>query len=96
MEAKTQPCQGMLAALSAPRKLCRVCAVSFCYSPLHVYPDYCPTCIRSTSRVHLAASVDGRSLAPSPGGHLQGGDAVAEPLLSSNIAGAPSAKESGS
>ncbi len=83
MEAKTQPCQGMLAAPGDPRKLCGLPAVWSRYNPLQ-------------SRWHYAASVDGRSPVPSPGGRLPGGDAVAEPLLSSNFAGVLRAKESGS
>ncbi len=96
MQPKTQPAEGTVAAPSAARKLCRVCARWFHYSPLYVWPDYCPTCVHSTSRRRKAASVDGRSPVPSLGRHLLGGDPVVEPLLSSTIAGAPSAEETSS
>lgn len=92
MEAKTQPAEATLAPPTAARKLCRVCCAAFRYSPLNVWPDYCPVCIHSSSRWHVAASVDGRSPVPSPGGHLPGGELLTEPLLISRIAGAPSAE----
>ena len=91
MQPKTQPAEGTVVAPSAARKLCRVCARWFHYSPLYVWPDYCPSCVHSTSRRRHAASVDGRSLAPSPVGQLLGDEV--EPLLSSNIAGALGVEE---
>lgn len=94
MQPKTQPAEGTVVSPDAARKLCRVCTRWFSYSPLYVWPDYCPTCIRSTARRRNAASVDRRSLVPSPGGLLPGGEA--EPLLISRIAGAPCAKETSS
>lgn len=95
MEAKTQPAEGTVVSPRAARKLCRVCSRWFRYSPLYVWPDYCPTCVHSTSRRRIAASVDGRSPVPCLGGQLLGGAAV-EPLLISSIAGVPSAEETSS
>lgn len=91
MMADNYPAVGMLAAPGAAHKMCRVCTRRFCYNPLYLWPDYCPTCIRSTSRRRNAASVDRRSLVPSPGGLLPGGEA--EPPVISQIAGASSAED---
>lgn len=90
MRPDTSPTEGMLAGSGAVHKMCRVCTAAFSYNPLNLWPDYCPTCVHSTVRWRNAASEDGRSPVPSPGGQLPGGEA--EPSLISNIAGAHGVK----
>ena len=82
MQPNNQPSAAKLAGTAQPGKLCRVCFRRYPYSPLHRWPDYCPTCVRSTNGRHHAASDTCLE-------DVSGAAAAAELPISSLVAGAP-------
>lgn len=95
MDPNNQPSEGNLVAEALTGKQCRVCRRWFRYSPLHRWPAYCGTCVRSSTgqAIGLPVSRDAASVTcledVQPGPERIAG----EPSIVSNNAGATGPKD---